>query len=121
VKARLANAEAKLRRLQAAIEAGVEPAALVESINEAQAHRSALRAELGNVPADGLLSDAEIYARIDALVELGTGLSGASTDRLASFYTAVDLRVCYDHDSRTADVRIKPLMRVNSECVRGGT
>jgi hypothetical protein len=120
VKARLANAEAKLRRLQAAIEAGVEPAALVESINEAQAHRSALRAELGNVPADGLLSDAEIYARIDALVELGTGLSGASTDRLASFYTAVDLRVCYDHDSRTADVRIKPLMRVNSECVRGG-
>lgn len=121
VKARLANAEAKLRRLQAAIEAGVEPAALVESINEAQAHRSALRAELTNVPADGVQSDTEIYARVDALVELGTGLSGATTDRLASFYTAVDLRICYEHDSGTADVSIQPLMRVNSECVRGGT
>ena len=110
------NAEAKLRRLQAAIEAGVEPAALVESINEAQAHRSASRAELGNVPATGVLGD----AKVDALVELGTGLSGANTDWLTTFYTAVDLRVCYDHDSRTADVSIEPLMRVNSECVRGG-
>jgi DNA invertase Pin-like site-specific DNA recombinase len=63
VKARLVNAEAKLRRLQAAIEAGVEPAALVESINEAQAQRSALQAELTNVPADGVQSDAEISTR----------------------------------------------------------
>lgn len=50
IRARLTEAEAKLRRLQAAIEAGVEPTALVESINEAQAQRAALRAELDNVP-----------------------------------------------------------------------
>ncbi|MGH3982167.1 MAG: hypothetical protein ACRDST_05640 [Pseudonocardiaceae bacterium] len=34
---RLSEAETRLRRLQAAIEAGVDPAALVDAINEAQA------------------------------------------------------------------------------------
>jgi hypothetical protein len=120
VKARLTNAEAKMRRLQAAIEAGVDPVALVESINEAQAERTALRAELDNLPTGNMRSDAEIYARIDTLAELGTGLSRSNPDRLASFYTAVDLRVCYDHETGAADVTIEPLLRVNSECVRGG-
>ncbi len=36
----------RLRRLQAAIEAGVDPAALVQGINEAQAERTAAKAEL---------------------------------------------------------------------------
>lgn len=45
VKARLSDAEGRLWRFQSAIEAGVDPAALVESINEAQAQRTALRAE----------------------------------------------------------------------------
>jgi hypothetical protein len=38
-KKRLDAAESRLRRLQAAIEAGVDPAALVEGINDAQAQR----------------------------------------------------------------------------------
>jgi hypothetical protein len=50
VKARLANAEAQVRRFQSAIAAGVDPVALVESINSAQAERAALRAELENLP-----------------------------------------------------------------------
>lgn len=36
---------------QAAIGAGVDPEALTEAINEAQAERAAARAELGNRPA----------------------------------------------------------------------
>ncbi|WP_236792345.1 hypothetical protein [Amycolatopsis sp. GM8] len=40
LKKRLATAETRLRRLQAAIEAGVDPAALAESISEAQAQRT---------------------------------------------------------------------------------
>jgi hypothetical protein len=47
----------------------------VESINSAQAERAALRAELDNLPTGGTRSDAEIYARIDALTEMGTGPS----------------------------------------------
>jgi hypothetical protein len=119
VKVRLANAEAKMRRFQSAIEAGVDPVALVESINSAQAERAALRAELDNLPTGDTRTDGEIYARIDQLTEIGTGLAKSDPDRLASFYTAVDLRVCYDHETGTADVTIEPLSRVNSACVRG--
>lgn len=50
VERRLAGAEAKLRRHQAAIEAGVDPTALVDVINAANAERSAARAELSSLP-----------------------------------------------------------------------
>jgi hypothetical protein len=42
----LCEAETRLRRLRQAIEAGVDPTAVVEAINEAQAQRAAARAEL---------------------------------------------------------------------------
>ncbi|GAA3854181.1 recombinase family protein [Amycolatopsis tucumanensis] len=41
---RLADAEARLERFRAAIGAGVDPAALVDAVNEAQAQRAAARA-----------------------------------------------------------------------------
>lgn len=119
VKARLSDTEGRLRRLQSAIEAGVDPAALVESINEAQAQRTALRTEMANAPALNLATDAEIYARVDALGDVDATLSDASPERLASLYTAVDLRIHYQYETRTADVSIQPMTRVNSECVRG--
>ena len=46
MKKRLSEAETRLRRLREAIEAGVDPAAVVEAINGAQAQRAAARAEL---------------------------------------------------------------------------
>ena len=121
VKARLTDAEAKLRRLQAAIEAGVDPAALVESINEAQAQRTALRAELVNAPMPSLRSDAEVYAMIDSLGDVGGALSGGELRQMADLYTAVGLRIRYEHETGCADVIIEPAVGVNSACVRGGT
>lgn len=121
IKARLTEAEAKLRRLQAAIEAGVEPAALVESINEAQAQRAALRAELAKAPAPSLRADAEIYAMIDSLGDVGAALASGDKTKIADLYTALGLRICYQHETGMADVMIQPATRVNSECVRGGT
>jgi hypothetical protein len=41
----MADAEARLRRFQAAIAAGIDPAALVEVINTAQGERAAAPAE----------------------------------------------------------------------------
>ncbi|MBB2938121.1 hypothetical protein FHX82_005197 [Amycolatopsis bartoniae] len=64
---RLEAAEAKLRRLRSAIEAGVDPAALVEVINDAQAQRTAARAELDGASAPSVLTPAEVYAMIDSL------------------------------------------------------
>jgi hypothetical protein len=40
-KKRLADAETRLRRFQAAVGSGVDPAALVDVINEAQAQQAA--------------------------------------------------------------------------------
>jgi hypothetical protein len=56
-KKRLANAETRLRRHPAAIAAGVDPAALIEVINEAQAEREAARAEVATAGSRGLRDD----------------------------------------------------------------
>ena len=62
---RLADAEARLRRFQAAIASGVDPAALVEAINDTQAQREAARNELDGIPASNGLTDADVYAMIE--------------------------------------------------------
>jgi hypothetical protein len=46
---------------------GVEPAALVKAVNEAQAERAAAKAELENARASNMVSDAEIRPVIDSL------------------------------------------------------
>jgi len=75
--------------------ADVDPAALVEAINEAQAERLASRAALDNVPAPVEVDVAEIYA-------------------------AIDLQVRYKQNPHEADVSINPV-GVNNARVRGGT
>jgi hypothetical protein len=60
---------ARLRRFQAAIAWGADPAALVDVIDEAQAQRAAAQAELDGVPAPTAVTDAEVYAMIDSLGE----------------------------------------------------
>ncbi len=74
LKARVTDAETRLRRHRAAIEAGVDPAALVEVINDAQSEREAARAELDSIAEPGTLTDAEIYAMIDSLGDVGATL-----------------------------------------------
>jgi hypothetical protein len=74
----VADAEAKLRRLRAAIEAGVDPVALVESINAAQAQREVAQAELEGIPAPTVIEVAEIYARIDSLGDVGAVVADGS-------------------------------------------
>ncbi|WP_145735722.1 recombinase family protein [Saccharopolyspora dendranthemae] len=121
-KARLADAEARLRRFQDAIGAGVDPAALTDVINTAQAERAAARAELENKPTTGgALSDAEVYAMVDSLGDVGAALSGAKPERLATLYESVDLQVRYEPGARAAEIKIHPANRVNSVRVRGGT
>ena len=47
-------------------------------------------------------------------------LSGGETALMADLYTALGLRICYEHETRMADVVIQPTSRVNSERVRDG-
>jgi hypothetical protein len=116
-KKRLADAEARLRKFQAAIVAGVDPNALVEVINAAQAERQAAQAEINNTSAPDLMDAAEIYARIDSFGDVPAKLKAATGEGLAELYTGLDLQICFDPKASIAEVS----MRVNSERVRGGT
>lgn len=106
-----------MRRLRAAIEAGVDPAALVEAINEAQEQRAAARAELDGTPDPSVMQAAEIYARIDSLSGAGD-LNRADPAKLEKFYDDVRLEMIYDAEERAVDVTIRPLGRVSAG-VRG--
>jgi hypothetical protein len=117
-KKRLDSAEARLRRLRAAIEAGVDPTALVESINTAQSERTAARAELDNAPMRSGLDVAEVYAMIDSYGDVHRILLRAEPAELEDLYGALGLEMVYDHDERAVDVIIRPTRR-DSVCVRG--
>jgi hypothetical protein len=104
-----------VHRFQAAITAGVDPAALVEVINAAQAERTAAQAEINHTPAPELMDAAEVYARIDMLGDIPAKLNAASRDGPADVYTGTDLQVLYEPETSTAEIS----MRVNSVRVRG--
>lgn len=121
VKKRLADAEARVRRLQDAISAGVDPAALVEAINQAQADRAAAQAELASTPTATAADSGQVYAMIDSLGDVGSKLAGGKTDSLVDLYDDLDLQVRYEPENRVAFASIQPrIRRVNSACVRRG-
>ncbi|MFC7615342.1 zinc ribbon domain-containing protein [Actinokineospora soli] len=115
---RLAAANGQLKRFQAAIAAGVDPAGLVEAINAAQAERAAAQAELVNAQPQDAVTEAEVYAMIDSLGDVGAALAGASREALADLYAKLRLELRYDNEKEAVDVTASP--RVNSACVRGG-
>ncbi|GAB2996405.1 recombinase family protein [Amycolatopsis acidiphila] len=119
IRKRLSDAEARLRRLQAAIEAGVDPAALVEAINEAQAQRAAARAELDGVAPPTAVSEAEVYAMIGALGDVAAALKHAKPEVLEQLYDRLNVELLYEPKGRTVLASVTP--RVVSECVRGGS
>jgi hypothetical protein len=119
---RLADAEARLRRHQRAIEAGVEPAALVDAINAAQADRVSAKAELDQVPhAVRPLTAADIDGMLDKLGNIAVALDGARRDDLGEPYRGLRLEMRYEPTTRAVATTIRPLARVVNERVRGGT
>lgn len=119
LKKRIADAETKLRRHYAAIEAGVDPTALVVPINEAQSQRSAAMAELNNLRTPDVLSEQDIYGLVRELGDVGTALDRAEPDELSVLYQVLRLELEYLPEERVATATIAP--RVGSRRVRGGT
>jgi hypothetical protein len=115
---RFADAESRLKRFQDAIAAGIDPSALVDAINEAQAQRAAARAELDGAPAPSLITDAEVYAMIDSLGDVGSALKDAEPGSLERLYRELGLGLRYEPQERAVDVLLAP--RVVNGRVRGG-
>ncbi len=118
-KKRRADADQRLRRYQAAIAAGVDPDAMIDAINQAQAERRAAQAEIDSTPTSPVLTAADIHAVIDSLGDVGAALDEARPAALTRLYQALDVGVRYEPDERAAYVTARP--RVDSACVRGGT
>ncbi|WP_215544307.1 recombinase family protein [Amycolatopsis sp. CA-230715] len=116
---RLVDAEARLRRFQEAIGAGVDPAAVVDAMNHAQAERASAEAELASAPSVGGISDAAIYAMIDSLGDVGAVLADAKPAGLARLYQNLNLELRYEPKELAVYATASP--GVDSVRVRGGT
>ncbi|WP_153032052.1 recombinase family protein [Amycolatopsis sp. YIM 10] len=118
-KRRLADADARLRRFQDAIVAGVDPAAVVDAMNHAQAERAAAKAEVDSQPTSKTITDAEIYARIDLLGDVGAVLADAKPAGLSRLYQRLGLDLRYEPKELAVYATASP--GVDSVRVRGGT
>ena len=117
---RLADAEKRLRRLQQAIEAGANPAALVDALNKTEEERQAARADLDRIPTGRVGSHADIATMIDELGDVGHALNRADPAGLEELYSTLKLEMVYDASAKTVNVTIRPANR-GSARVRGGT
>jgi hypothetical protein len=118
-KARRREAEQRLQRFQDAIAAGVDPTALVEPVNQAQADKAAAQAEIDAASRQAKPLDvAEVYAMIDLLGDVSATLADARQTALNRLYRELNVSAVYQPDERAVDVTARP--RVDSACVRGG-
>ncbi|MGW0893154.1 hypothetical protein [Saccharopolyspora sp. NPDC002578] len=119
LKKKLTDATTPLHSLQAAIEAGADPVALVDAINTAQAERAAAQAELDGTPEARNLKGGEVYAMIDSLGDVGTALADGRPETLNKIYDSLQLRLKYEPHARVVEATISP--RVVSMRVRGAS
>ena len=99
----------------------VNPAALVEPVNAALAERDAARAVPSTAAATDAITEAEVYAVIDSLADVGDSLNTAKPKRFAELYPTLSLDVLYEPEDKIATVTIQPALRVNNNRVRRGT
>lgn len=92
---RISDAQARLDRHLAAIEAGVDPQALVTAVNSAQADKAAAQAELAHLPAVHQLTETEIRKLIDSLGDIRAVLTAGANSQKISLYQALHLDIRY--------------------------
>ncbi|WP_281918440.1 recombinase family protein [Nocardia sputorum] len=105
---RITDAEARLARHLAAIEAAVDPQALVTAMNTAQAGKAAAQAELKSLPKINLLTETEIRKLIESLGDIRAVLAAGDPADKARLYRALALEVRYQHQQQLAIVGATP-------------
>jgi len=123
----LAEADRKLARHRAALEAGADPVTVAEWTRQVQAERRALDAQLGALgaarggrgPGDRLTKQ-QIKALVDGLGGLLTALRAADPADRAEVYQQLGLRLTYDRVSRTVLAETQPTSSMCVEFVSEG-
>ncbi|MFF3224057.1 recombinase family protein [Nocardia suismassiliense] len=101
---RIADADTKLQRHLAAIEAGVDPAAFVNSMNAAQAEKAAARAELDAIPKLIRLTETEMHKLIESAGDIRAVLTAGAPEDKQLLYEALNIQVRYQHRQQLAVV-----------------
>ncbi|MEV6659673.1 hypothetical protein [Nocardia fluminea] len=101
---RVGQAQMKIGRHLAAIEAGVDPQAVVEALNSAQAEKVAAEVELDNLPKVERLTDTELRKLIGSLGDVRAILAAGAPDHKAELYNAFELQVRFAHLEQRAIV-----------------
>lgn len=109
-----------MNRLQRELEAGWDPEALTSQYNTAVAEKKAALAGLEALAPAERLSAADVRAMVEELGAMKAVLDQADRGDLADLDGALGLEVSYNHETRVADVSIRPTPRVVSMRVRGG-
>ncbi|GAA2607402.1 hypothetical protein [Streptomyces axinellae] len=120
----VADCERRIEGYRAAIDAGTDPATVMEWINQAAAQRQITAAQTAPAPkAARPLTEEEIAQIIKDLGNLTDRLQQAAPERKAPLYAAFGLTLTYDHSKRAVTVESRPTSvrtrRADGECPRG--
>ncbi|WP_067472793.1 hypothetical protein [Nocardia amamiensis] len=94
---RVTDADARLARHLAAIEAGIDPQALVTAMNAAQADKATAQAELKSLPKINRLTETKIRKLIDSLGDIRAVLAAGDPAEKAQLYQTMAFEVRYQH------------------------
>ncbi|WP_280392121.1 hypothetical protein [Nocardia brasiliensis] len=101
---RIAEADTKLQRHMAAIEAEVDPAAFVSSMNTAQAEKAAARAELDAIPKPIRLTETEMHKLIESAGDIRAVLQAGAPEDKKLLYETRNVQIRYQHRQQLAVV-----------------
>lgn len=97
----------------------MDPDAVVEAINTAQAEREAARAELQHLAKSTVIEAAEVYARLDSMDDVARALNSRTLERIMRVYQELGVQLRYDTKKEAVVVTASP--RVSNVCVRGAS
>ncbi|WP_328324396.1 recombinase family protein [Kribbella sp. NBC_00382] len=119
---RVAAADVVMGRLQRALDAGWDPAALREQYNAAVAEKRAAETAITQIPPEAVMSREELAGYIDQLGDMARALERADPEERSQLYGALRLSLVCHHTNQIVDVEVDPLAdRVVKSRVRGGT
>lgn len=97
LRGKVQQAQTKINRHLAAIEAGVDPQLVVAALNAAQADKAAAEVEADNLPKIAKLTETEIRKLIESFGDIRFVLANGSPTHKQELYEALMLEVRYSH------------------------
>jgi site-specific DNA recombinase len=122
----IAECDRKLGRYRATLEAlddNTDPTVVAGWISETQKQRDAAQAQLRHAPRQAHMTEADIAALVDELLDHVEAITTADPERKADLYTNLGLHLTYDPANQTvrAEARLDPAPYGEMVGVRGGT